>query len=236
VLDEDKNEFVSLASHELRTPMTAIKSYVWMVLNGKAGIITDITRNYLEIVFQSTERLIHLVNNLLDISRIESGKTQLRQEIFNIQELVTIVNNEFIIKAGEKHIVWQTRIDDNLPLISADKDKIIQILENLVGNAFKFTPENGSVALSVFTRENNLHIAVSDTGKGISSEDIPHLFTKFTRLGGKYTAYSQPGTGLGLYLSKQYAQMHQGTITVESAIGSGSTFTFTLPLDKIKPT
>jgi signal transduction histidine kinase len=230
VLDKAKNEFVSLASHELRTPMTAIKSYVWMVLNDKAGPVTDATRKYLNIVLLSTERLIHLVNDMLDISRIESGKAQLNLENFDFSEVITLIDNEFSAKAEEKHLAWETHTDGNLPKITADKDKIIQVLENLVGNSFKFTPAGGRVSVTVTVRDNRLCVAVTDTGRGISPDDIPQLFTKFTRLGEKFTTYSQPGTGLGLFLSKQYVEMHHGTIMVESAFGTGSTFTFTLPL------
>lgn len=233
-LDKMKDEFLSLASHELRTPMTAIKGYVWMVQNGKAGVITDTTRNYLDIVYKSTERLIHLVNDMLDISRIESGKVQLHPEPVNIPDIINQVKNEFSAQARDKQMSLSASVIDSLPQISADKDKITQVLENLVGNAMKYTPEGGKITLSAIPKDSTVEISVTDTGKGISAEDLPKLFTKFTRLGGEsLTTFSQPGTGLGLYLAKQYIELHHGKIWAASTLGSGSTFTFSLPVSNI---
>ncbi len=229
-LDKLKDEFVSLASHELRTPMTAIKSYVWMVQNHKAGDITDTAQKYLAIVYSSTERLIHLVNDMLDISRIESGRFQLHPAPFKFADLVHEIQTEFLAKAGERHMNWQTSIDPPDTTVTADRDKIEQVLENLVGNAFKFTGDGGTVTLKAFIKDNNLAVAISDTGRGIAKEDMSKLFTKFGRLGEGLPTLSQPGTGLGLYLSKQFIELHHGHVTVDSALGRGSTFTFTLPL------
>lgn len=234
-LDRLKDEFVATASHELRTPMTAIKSYVWMVENDKAGPISDTAKKYLDIVSSSTERLLHLIGNMLDISRIESGKYQLKLDTFNISILVDMIRNEFAAKAAELHLNWEVSVEENLPLITADKDKITQVMENLIGNAMKYTPAEGKVSLLVKRDNSFLTVSVIDTGSGILPEDIPHLFTKFSRLGDKFATYSQTGSGLGLYLSKQYIEMHHGAITVNSSLGSGSTFTFTLPIDNIKP-
>ncbi|MFA6519179.1 MAG: ATP-binding protein [Candidatus Shapirobacteria bacterium] len=229
-LDKLKDEFVSLASHELRTPMTAIKGYVWMVQNGKAGDITDTAKKYLEIVYSSTERLIHLVNDMLDISRIESGRFQLHPETFDFSELVTQIQTEFSAKASEHQMTWHTDIDPSQISINADKDKILQILENLVGNAFKFTPDQGFVSLQATVKDNFLRVSISDSGRGIAAEDIPKLFTKFTRLGEGLPTLAKPGTGLGLYLSKQFVELHHGQVFVESELNKGSTFTFTIPL------
>lgn len=233
-LDKMKDEFLSLASHELRTPMTAIKGYVWMVQNGKAGPITDTTKNYLDIVYKSTERLIHLVNDMLDISRIESGKTQLHSEPAQFSDLFSQIQTEFSAYSQTKKIAMEFSPLPTLPAITLDKDKILQVLENLVGNAFKFTPEGGKITLSARPVSDTIEVSVSDTGKGMAPEDLPRLFTKFSRLGGDHlTTYSQPGTGLGLYLSKQYVEMHHGQIWAVSELGKGSTFTFSLPVDKI---
>jgi signal transduction histidine kinase len=229
-LDKLKDEFVSLASHELRTPMTAIKGYVWMVQNQKAGPISETANKYLDIVFSSTERLIHLVNDMLDVSRIESGRFQLHPESFDFSDMVSQIQTEFSAKAAERHMTWHTSIDPPQIIINADKDKVLQILENLVGNAFKFTPDDGFVSLQVTTQANKLKVSVSDSGRGISQDDIPKLFTKFTRLGEGLSPLAQPGTGLGLYLSKQFVELHHGQVSVESTLGKGSTFTFTIPL------
>lgn len=229
LLDKLKDEFVSLASHELRTPMTAIKSYVWMVLNHKAGTIDDKAKQYLDIVFNSTERLIHLVNDMLDVSRIESGKVQLRPETFDMNALFTTIQQEFQARSTEKNIKLIINPSSPTPPIYADREKITQVLENLIGNALKFTPSGGSITLSVKKPDDHLEISVIDTGRGIKAEDIPRLFTKFGRLENSLTSMSEAGTGLGLYLSKQYVELHHGQIWVESKLGEGTIFTFTLP-------
>lgn len=230
-IDNLKDEFVSLASHELRTPMTAIKSYVWMVQNDKAGPITQTTKKYLDIVYSSTDRLIHLVNDMLDISRIESGRFQLHPVDFDFSELIHEIQTEFSAKASERNLNWQTRIDPSQITVKADRDKIMQVLENLIGNAFKFTPDGGSISLFATTKDRQLVVSVTDTGRGIAGEDIPKLFTKFTRLGEGLPTLAKPGTGLGLYLAKQFVELHHGQISVESVLGQGSTFTFTIPMD-----
>lgn len=225
-LDKAKDEFVSLASHELRTPMTAIKSYVWMVLNDKSG---PKTKDYLQLVFNSTERLIHLVNDMLDISRIESGRVQLKLEPFDMPELLKQVMDEFKARAADKKISLSLEPFASLPLITADRDKVMQVLENLVGNSLKFTESGGKITLASTVTGNYLETSVTDTGRGISEDELDKLFTKFER-GAALTALSEPGTGLGLYLCKQYVELHKGTISTKSKLGQGSTFTFSLPL------
>ena len=229
ILDKAKDEFLSLASHELRTPMTAIKSYVWMVLNCKTGVQNPTSQKYLQLVFDSTQRLINLVNDMLDISRIESGKVQLRLEPFAVSDLMYQVMEEFKARAADKKITLALDPIQPLPSLTADRDKVLQVLENLVGNALKFTPSEGKITLTVARKENFIEFSVNDTGKGIAEADFPKLFTKFER-GAPLTTLSEPGTGLGLYLCKQYVQLHKGTINVKSKVDQGSTFSFTLPL------
>lgn len=228
-LDKAKDEFVSLASHELRTPMTAIKSYVWLVLNDKAGPIDAKAKQYLELVLNSTERLIHLVNDMLDISRIESGKTQLKPGPLDMPVLFTEILSEFSARAAEKQVALSIGPSDKIPTIMADKEKVMQVLENLVGNSLKFTDPNGQITLSTSVENNTLITRVKDTGKGIAPEEIARLFTKFER-GSELSKLSEPGTGLGLYLCKQYVELHKGKIWAESELGKGSTFAFALPL------
>lgn len=224
-----KDEFVYFASHELRSPMTAIKSYVWMVLNDKAGSLTEVARKYLNIVYASTERLIKLVNDMLNLSRIESGKIKLEPETFDISQIVSVVKEEFLTKAAEKGLRLEVQADQNLPQITADKGKIIQVLENLVSNAIKFT-DSGQVSISIFKRPDYLEVSISDTGRGIAQTDLHRLFTKFGRLDTGLVKSAESGTGLGLYISQQFIQLHGGQISAASKIGQGSTFTFTLPL------
>jgi signal transduction histidine kinase len=231
VLDKAKDDFVSLASHELRTPMTAIKSYTWMVLNGKAGVVDVKARKYLDVVYSSTERLIHLVNEMLDVSRIESGKVQLRLETFDVAGLFETIRDEFAAKAFEQKLNLVFNLPPSvIPQLSADREKIVQVLENLIGNAFKFTPPGGTVTVNAAQTDHQIQFSVNDTGPGIAPQDLPKLFQKFGRLENTLIASTGASTGLGLFICRQYVELHSGKIWAESELGHGSTFTFSLPL------
>lgn len=230
-VDKLKDEFVSVTSHELRTPMTAIKSYVWMVINGKAGALEPKAKDYLDKVYISTERLINLVNDMLDVSRIESGRIQLRLETFDLAELARQVKDEFMARAIQRNMGLKIVTATDIPQMMSDKEKIHQVLENLVGNAFKFTADGGKIAIQIQKSGDFVQVAVSDTGKGISGDDMAKLFTKFGRLGNSFVSIAESGgTGLGLYICKQIIEMHKGKIWVESEVGKGSRFIFTLPI------
>jgi signal transduction histidine kinase len=230
LLDKLKDEFVSVASHELRTPMTAIKSYTWMVLNGKTGPLEPKATEYLNRVYLSTERLIHLVNEMLDVSRIESGRVTIKKAPLDIMKLLLDVQSELQARAAETHINLSVNKDISVPTVQADTEKIHQVLENLVGNALKFTPANGSITMGAKAVDGFLEISVTDTGQGIRMEDMPQLFQKFGRLENSLIAMPGNSTGLGLYICKQYVELHGGKIWVKSEPGKGSTFTFTLPI------
>lgn len=228
LLDKLKDDFVSVASHELRTPMTAIRSYTWMALN-KSTSLDEKTRDYLSKVYTSTERLIHLVNEMLDVSRIESGRVRLKPESVNLVQLAQDVQTEFQARSQEQNLNIIINAPKSLPEVKADREKIHQVFENLVGNAFKFTPPGGTVTITLSNTEKNIQIAISDTGHGISTEDLPKLFAKFGMLENTLTPISGSGTGLGLFICKQYIELHGGQIWADSTLGQGSTFTFTLP-------
>lgn len=229
-MDKLKDEFVSVASHELRTPMTAIKSYAWMVLNGKSGELTDKGKEYMKRVYVSTERLINLVNDMLSVSRIESGRVQITIEPFDCIELIREVGLEFKARSDEKNVNLVLSIPQTPLMVQGDKSKIQEVLENLVGNALKFTPQQGTITISLLQKDNSVEFTVSDTGKGISREDLSKLFTKFGRLDSSYVSISENGgTGLGLYICKQYIELNKGSIWVESEPGKGSSFKFTVP-------
>lgn len=229
-LDQLKDEFISVTSHELRAPMTAIKSYTWLVVNDKAGPLEPKAREYLDKVYQSTERLIHLVNEMLDVSRIESGRVQLHPESFDMARLAADVIEEFSARAAEQKLSLEISTSGDLPAITADREKIHQVLENLISNAIKFTPENGHITVSIAQKDNFLETSVIDTGPGISEEDKKKLFVKFGRLENSLIARSGTGSGLGLYICKQYVELHNGKIWFTSQLGQGSIFTFSLPL------
>jgi len=231
-LDQLKDEFVSIASHELRTPMTAIKSYLWMAINKSPQKLQEPLKKYLDISYKSTERLIHLVNDMLTVSRIERNKIEIKKEPVNVIDVLSMVYEELKITATEKKINFVFEFEKGEKyIINADKDKIREVFQNLVGNALKFTPEGGKIELYGREKGKNIEISVSDTGPGILKEDQSKLFQKFSKIDYSYSSHpNQPGTGLGLYISKQIVSLHLGDIHVESDAGKGSIFTVTLPL------
>lgn len=230
-LDKLKDEFVSLASHELRTPMTAIKSYLWMALAGKGGPLSDKQKYYLDRAYNSTDRLIKLVNEMLNVSRIESGRIALDQKEIDINTLTDDVLADVLPRAQELGITISVS-HTTLPHVFADENKIKEVFINLIGNSLKFTPKDGKVTITFAQNNNMVGISVTDTGKGIAAEDIPKLFQKFGKVDNDYlTAQNVQGTGLGLYISKAIIQLSGGEITVHSdGLGKGTTFTFSLPL------
>lgn len=232
-LDKLKDEFVSLASHELRTPMTVIKSYIWLLLEGKAGELSDKQKNYLDKTYTSTNRLIDMVNDMLNISRIESGRFTIEPKSMDMVALTNEVISEMQPKAQEQSIQLSfTQPPITIPQVFADQDRIKQVLINLIGNSLKFTPKNGNITVSIELKDNMVVSHVIDTGCGIKAEDMEKLFKKFNMLGGSYlTKQTGQGTGLGLYLSKSLIELHKGRIWVMSeGEGKGSTFSFSLPV------
>lgn len=238
LLDQIKDEFVSIASHELRTPMTAIKSYLWMVLKKpQAGDkLSRKTTQHIQRAYQSTERLINLVNDMLDVSRIEAGRVELRPVTTDLRSLVDDVIQEVAAKAEQTHLHIILDMPKDLPSLKIDPDKIHQVLINLIGNAIKFTPPKGNITISANLTNQEILLSVTDTGKGISPADQEKLFKKFGRLDHSLVSVAEAGgTGLGLYISKQLVEFHGGHIWVESQIDKGSSFKFTLPLKPISP-
>ena len=230
-LDKLKDEFLSIASHELRTPMTAIKSYLWMVLNRNADSLTSRNREYLDRVYNSTERLINLVNDMLNVSRIESGKIMLKLEDFDLIKLVDDVKNEVNARMSERNQNLVIKSDEQKLVVNADREKMHQVLENLIGNSIKFTPDEGKITVGASKKDGHAEIYVADTGKGIAKEDFPKLFKKFGRLENTLESISQTsGTGLGLYICQQFVELCGGKIRAESNPGEGAKFIFTLPL------
>jgi signal transduction histidine kinase len=231
-VDKLKDEFVSLASHELRTPMTVIKSYVWLLLEGKTGKLTEQQMKYLKISYDSTNRLIGMVNDMLNISRIESGRFTIDPKPMSIATLIQEVSSEMGSRAAELGIKLVVQEPENAtPNINADSDRIKQVLINLIGNSLKFTPKDGSITVSYYLKDSMVFVSIKDTGIGIKPEDMEKLFKKFNMVGGSsLTKQAGQGSGLGLYLSKNLVELHKGKIWVESeGEGKGTVFTFTLP-------
>ncbi|MEX0616445.1 MAG: HAMP domain-containing sensor histidine kinase [Candidatus Woykebacteria bacterium] len=230
-LDKAKDEFVSIVSHELRTPMTAIKSYVWLALNGRAGKLNDQMKNYLTKVYESSERLIGLINDVLDVSHIETGRIQVETQPISPLKVAQEVADTLAPRATEQEIELKIKKDEHVPMVASDPMKLNEILVNLVGNALKFTPKGGTITVSFAKQGGFVETSVTDTGIGISKEDLSKLFTKFGRIAKNYSTIAQStGSGLGLYITKNYVEIMGGKIWINSEEGKGSTFTFSLPV------
>jgi signal transduction histidine kinase len=231
VLDELKTEFVSVASHELRTPMTSIKSYLWMALKGKGGELNDKQKYYIERSYNSVVRLVRLVDDLLNISRIESGHISINFQEVNLMKVTQEVIDEVFPRALELGILIDMQKDDSLPTVLADPEKIKEVLFNLIGNSLKFTQRGGSIVVTYSRKNDYLETRVIDNGVGISGEDMQKLFRKFGLISGSYVTNqtSIGGTGLGLYICRSIIDLHHGEIKAQSdGKDKGATFTFTL--------
>ncbi|MFH1837145.1 MAG: HAMP domain-containing sensor histidine kinase, partial [Candidatus Omnitrophota bacterium] len=225
-LDKLKSEFISTVSHELRTPLTIIRESVAQVLDGLLGETTKEQREFLSVGLEDIDRLGRIINNLLDISKIERGKMEIKREKINLAEILDSAETTFMPIAKNKNIEIKAVYSQDEILVYAEKDKIIQVFNNLIGNALKFT-DKGGITISAVEKKNKVECAVSDTGRGIKKEDVPKLFSKFQQFG-RTAGAGEKGTGLGLAISKAIIELYEGKIKVESDIGKGTTFTFTI--------
>jgi len=229
-LDRLKSDFVANVSHELRTPLTAIKGAVDLVLREMAGPLTEKQRHYLKRVGSNTQYLGGLINDLLDLSKIESGKSEVKSNRVSLDGLVHEVVETLRPVATEKEIALDATISAPSILVWADRDKINQVLMNLIGNAIKFTPAQGRVAVSVAKDgKESVQVSVSDSGPGIPPDEKEMIFDKFYQIA-QMGDVKPKGTGLGLAICKALVELHGGRIWVESQANSGSIFYFTLPL------
>ena len=233
--DRAKSDFVSTVSHELRTPMTSILGYVDLMLKGAVGPLSDMHTAFLTKVKTNADRLTTLVNDLLDISRIEQGRVELQRRPVSMATLVGTVVDLVSPKVQEKSQILVTHVPDDLPLVFGDPDRLTQILTNLVSNAYKYTPVEGELSVHVYVREGMMNVAVRDTGIGISPENQKRIFERFYRVEDDPAVYEVSGTGLGLAISLSLIQMHEGSIWMESELGVGSVFTFAVPLAEGEP-
>lgn len=230
-VDRLKSEFVSTVSHELRTPMTSIKGYADLMLMGAAGSLTDPQIRYMQVIKNNADRLHMLVNDLLNISRIETGKTTLDLRPLDIPQIVNQVLEHLNgrIQHENKNLNIHNDIAPALPLVNADHARVTQILTNLLDNAFNYTPENGDIIIQVRATDNHVFISITDTGIGISEDNQDKIFDRFFRSDDP-DVQKVPGTGLGLAIVQSLIEMHGGHLQLESEIGKGSTFTFNLPV------
>ncbi|HEX9155881.1 MAG TPA: HAMP domain-containing sensor histidine kinase [Nitrospira sp.] len=230
--DQVRTKFISVVSHELRTPMAAIKGFVDNMLNGVTGALNERQIDYLRRMQTSLERLTRLIAQLLDWSGLEMGRAPLLLKSVSLADLVRVVADNARAVAEPKQIRVTTGMEEGLPTILADHDKIEQVLWNLVGNAIKFSPASGTVKIECRTApDGGVLFTVSDTGCGIAPDDIPKVFDQFSGIHAQIP--SAKGAQLGLYITKNLVLMHGGRIWVESTLGEGSRFFVHLPL---KPT
>ena len=228
--DQAKSDFVSTVSHELRTPMTSIVGYVDLVIQGAAGPLSEMQQGFLDKVKTNADRLTNLVDDLLDISRIEQGRIELMRQPLDMALVVSQVMDLVMPRIVEKCQVITAVLPSDLPKAYGDADRVAQILTNLVSNAYKYTPVAGNITIYAYVREAMLHIAVADTGIGVASENQKKIFERFYRVEDDPAVYEVSGTGLGLAIALSLIQMHGGNIWLESELGTGSTFTFSIPL------
>src|SRR6266567_881737 len=229
-VDRVKSGFVSMVSHELRTPLTSIKGYVDLILTDETvGELTELQREFLGIVSNNARRLVSLVNDLLDLSRMESGKIELHRKPLDIALLIRELLPSFQPGWDARQQTFTLHLPEKAPLVLADAARLMQILDNLLSNAHKYTPDEGHIDLLIETVGPVARVAITDSGIGLSTDEQAQLFTRFYRA---HNAITQAGggTGLGLAITRSLVEMQGGQIQVSSEPGHGSTFRFTLPL------
>jgi signal transduction histidine kinase len=223
-----KSEFLANMSHELRTPLNAIIGFSEVLAEGMFGEVNEKQTEYLEDILESGQHLLSLINDILDLSKIEAGRMELEATDF---DLPSAIENALILvreRAGRRGITLERTIGDRLGEIHADERKVKQVLLNLLSNALKFTPEGGRIDVQATMRDDIVEISVADTGVGIAPEDQEAVFEEFRQVG--TAAKKVEGTGLGLALSRRFIELHGGRIWLKSEVGVGSTFAFTLPV------
>jgi signal transduction histidine kinase len=228
-LDQLKSDFMATMSHELRTPLTSIIGYSDMLLSGMTGELNEKQSAFVDSILKGGESLLNLINDVLDLTKIEAGRLELNREAVDLRAALLGVLPVVKPRAQDKRIRISTFLPTDLPLVWADPGKLNQILLNLITNGIKYTHENGSVSVEARTVDGMVEIWVNDTGIGIAREDQDKVFQRFTQIDSSATR-SQGGTGLGLAIVRELVELHGGSIRVQSKLGKGSSFIFTMPI------
>jgi signal transduction histidine kinase len=224
-LDVMKDEFVALVSHELRTPLTSIQGYTELILDGIAGEINEEQREMLAAVDRSSARLFRLINDLLFVAQVNAGQLNVAIEDVDLASVAQESIDDAAKRAAAAEVTLEFEFELT-PTVKADRARLAQVFDNLISNAIKFTPPGGRVGLTISMVGDEAIVVVTDSGMGITPEDQQRLFTRFFRTA---AAAKIQGTGLGLSITKAIVDAHHGSISVESEVGTGTSFTFTVP-------
>ena len=225
-LEVTRQSFVANVSHELRSPLTSMKGFLEAMMDGT--IPPEEHENYIGIVLSETRRMTAMVNDLLDLARIESGIITVNYEVFDINELIRRTLITFEARISEKRMELDVRFSTEQAYVYADSNQISQVLRNLIDNAIKYSPEGRTLVVSTYALRKEVYVTIRDTGMGIPAEDVPHIFDRFYKVEKAHTPSPQVGSGLGLAIVKKIIEAHGQSITVKSARGKGTQFTFTL--------
>lgn len=232
-LDETKDEFISMASHQLRTPLTSVKGYVSMVLEGDAGKLNPMQQKLLEQSFTSSQRMVYLIADLLNLSRLRTGKFVIENHPSNLADVIEGEVEQLKATATARNLKLTYKKPDNFPTLMLDETKIRQVIMNFVDNAIYYTPSAGKIEIGLVDKDSSVEFTVNDNGIGIPSSEQHHLFNKFFRA--KNAQKARPdGTGLGLFMAKKVIVAQGGALIFNSKEGKGSTFGFSFSKDKLK--
>lgn len=234
-LDASKDEFISMVSHQLRTPLTSIKGFMSMVLEGDTGPITDAQRSMLQQAFDSSQRMVYLIADLLNASRLRSGKFIIMNRVTDLPEVIVSELSQLDKASKVRHIRFSFTVTENFPKVMLDETKIRQVVMNFLDNALYYTPSGGHVSVDLKATDKTIEYTVTDTGMGVPKDEQSQLFTKFYRAGNARKMRPE-GTGIGIYMAKKIIVAQGGAILFKSVESKGSTFGFIFPREKIEAT
>jgi signal transduction histidine kinase len=232
LMDQTKDDFISMASHQLRTPLTSVKGYVSMVLDGDAGKITPLQRKLLNQSFISSQRMVYLISDLLNVSRLRTGKFVIEPIPCNLSKVIRDEIDQLQETAKGRNLELAFNKPEHFPTLMLDETKIRQVIMNFIDNAIYYTPSGGKIQVNLVDKPRTIEFSVTDNGIGVSKAEQHHLFTKFFRAQNAKRARPD-GTGLGLFMAKKVVVAQGGAIVFKSQENKGSTFGFTFAKDKL---
>jgi len=232
-LDQTKDEFISMASHQLRTPLTSIKGYLSMILEGDVGAVKKDQRKMIKQAFDSAEQMVFLIADLLNVSRLQSGKFVIENKPTDLVKLISSEVDRLTETANNHGVKLTCSVPEKLPPLNLDENKLRQVIMNFIDNAIYYTPSGGSIGVKLEATEHQISYTVTDTGLGVPASEQHHLFAKFYRAGNA-RKMRPDGTGLGLFMAKKVIVAQGGAVIFKSTEGKGSTFGFSFPLKQVE--